>query len=42
MCRLRSWSEYLASTFVENEYGEMNELLNRMELTVGVGVWCEA
>ena len=34
--------EYLASTFVENEYAEMNDLLNRVELTVAVGVWCEA
>ena len=39
---LRGWSEYLASTFVENEYGEMNDLLNRVELTVAVAVGCEA
>ena len=41
VCLLRGWSEYLASTFVENEYGEMNDLLNRVELAVAVGVWCE-
>ena len=41
VCLLRGWNEYLASTFVENEYGEMNDLLNRVELAVAVGVWCE-
>lgn len=38
VCLLRGWSEYLASTFVENAYAEMNDLLNRVELTVAVWV----
>lgn len=42
VCLLQGWSEYLASTFVENEYAEMNDLLNRVELTVAVVVCYEA
>ena len=42
VCLLKGWSEYFTSTFVENEYTEMNELLNRVELSVGVGVRREA
>ena len=33
-CLIQDWEQYMVSSLVENEYNEMNELLNGVIITV--------